>query len=146
MADARTGAVRPDPAVLAWMRLARIYQKVDRASAAAMRARGLSVGQFDVIAQVGAHPGITQQALADALLVTKGNVTQLLDRLEAAGLLCRRQEGRANRVTLTAEGERLWAEAVPAQEALVAEKMAGLSHSEQRALLGLLGKLDRGLT
>jgi DNA-binding MarR family transcriptional regulator len=127
------------------MRLARVYQKVDRASAAAMRARGLSVGQFDVLAQVRAHPGITQQALADALLVTKGNVTQLLDRLEAAGLLCRRQEGRANRVTLTDEGQRLAAAAVPAQEALVAARLAVLTADEQRALQRLLRKVDRAL-
>ena len=145
MAGARAGAVRRDPAVLAWMRLARVYQKVDRASAAAMRAHRLSVGQFDVIAQVGARPGITQQALAEALLVTKGNVTQLLDRLEAAGLLCRRQEGRANRVTLTDEGRRLWEAAVPKQEELVAEQLGALNEQEQRTLLGLLRKVDRAL-
>jgi DNA-binding MarR family transcriptional regulator len=133
-------------AVAAWLRLARVYHKVDRASAAALRGRGLSVAQFDVLAQVGAHPGITQQELADALLVTKGNVCQILDRLEAAGRLVRRQEGRANRVLLTAAGRRLHDEAVPAQEALVAEQMAALTPDEQRALLGLLRKLDRALT
>jgi DNA-binding MarR family transcriptional regulator len=145
VAGARAGAVKRDPAVLAWMRLARVYQKVDRASAAAMRAQGLSVGQFDVLAQVGAHPGITQQALADALLVTKGNVTQLLDRMEATGLLCRRQDGRANRVTLTDLGQRLAADAVPAQEALVAERLAALTADERRTLLHLLRKLDQAL-
>ena len=40
-------------AVLAWMRLARVYQKVDRASAAHLRRWGLSVAQFDVLARVG---------------------------------------------------------------------------------------------
>jgi DNA-binding MarR family transcriptional regulator len=131
------------PALLAWLRLARVYHKVDRASVAAMRQRGLTLAQFDVLAQVGAHPGATQQELADALLVTKGNVCQLLDRLEAAGLLVRRQEGRANRVSLTAEGRRLHDAAVPAQETLVAERFAALSPNEQRQLLGLLRKLDR---
>jgi DNA-binding MarR family transcriptional regulator len=137
---------RLDPAVLAWLRLARVYQKIDRASFAAMRGRGLSLGQFDVLAQVGAHPGITQQGLADALLVTKGNVCQLLDRMEAADLLVRRQEGRTNRVSLTDAGRRLHDDLVPAQEALIAEKMAALDRPEQHNLLELLRKLDRALT
>jgi DNA-binding MarR family transcriptional regulator len=137
---------RLDPAVLAWLRLARVYQKIDRASFAAMRLRGLSLGQFDVLAQVGAHPGITQQGLADALLVTKGNVCQLLDRMEAAGLLVRRQEGRTNRVSLTEAGRRLHDDLVPAQEALIAAKIAALDRPEQHHLLELLRKLDRALT
>jgi DNA-binding MarR family transcriptional regulator len=135
----------PDVAVLAWLRLARVYQKVDRASVAGMRRRGLSLPQFDVLAQVGAHPGMTQQELADALLVTKGNVCQLLDRMEAAGLVARRQEGRTNRVSLTAEGQRLFDEAVPVQERLVAERLAALTPAEQHRLLGLLRKLDQAL-
>ena len=133
-------------ATLAWLRLARVFQKIDRANVTAMRCRGLSTAQFDVIAQVGTHPGATQQELADALLVTKGNVTQLLDRMEATGLLCRRQDGRANRVTLTDLGQRLAANAVPAQEALVAERLAALNADERRTLLHLLRRLDQALT
>ena len=132
-------------AVAGWLRLARVYHKVDRASAAALRRRGLTVAQFDVLAQVGAHPGVTQQELADALLVTKGNICQLLDRMEAAGLLARRQEGRANRVVLTDAGRRLRDGAVPAQEALVAEQLASLDPAERRQLLTVLRKLDRAL-
>ena len=133
------------PAVLAWLRLARVYHKVDRASAIMLRGRGLSVPQFDVLAQVGAHPGVTQQELADALLVTKGNICQLLDRMETAGLLARRQEVRANRVVLTDAGRRLRDGAVPAQEALVAEQLASLDPAERRQLLAVLRKLDRAL-
>src|SRR6185312_3683449 len=82
------------PAVLAWLRLARVYQKIDRASAEQLRRWGLSVAQFDVLAHIGAREGLSQQQLADSLLVTKGNVTQLLHRLEHDGLVRRCQEGR----------------------------------------------------
>jgi DNA-binding MarR family transcriptional regulator len=102
--------------------------------------------QFDVLAQVGAHPGITQQGLADPRLVTKGNVCQLFDRMEAAGLLVRRHEGRTNRVPLTDPGRRVHDEVVPAQEALIAEKMAALDRPGQDRLQELLRKLDRALT
>src|SRR5579883_3495574 len=99
--------------VVTWMRLARVFQKVDRASAEHLRHWRLSVAQFDVLAQVGSAEGITQQELADRLLVTKGNICQLLDRLEQAGLISRRQEGRVNHLALTDAGQRLYREVVP---------------------------------
>src|SRR5215472_6216652 len=130
-----------EPSVLAWIRLARIFQKIDRASAEHLRAWGLSVAQFDVIAQVGSAEGITQQELADKLLVTKGNICQLLDRLERHGLIRRHQQGRVNHLFLTEAGQHLYAEAVPAQEAFIAETFSTRAAEEQAQLLGILRKL-----
>lgn len=134
-----------EPSVLAWIRLARIFQKIDRASAEHLRAWGLTVAQFDMIAQVGSAEGITQQELADKLLVTKGNICQLLDRLERHGLMRRRQEGRTNRLFLTSAGQRLYQQALPAQEAFIAAQFSALSPEEQAQLLALLRKLDHAL-
>lgn len=133
------------PAVLAWLRMARVFQKMERASTEHLRKWDLSVAQFDVIAQVGTAGGMTQQELADRLLVTKGNVCQLLDRLERRGLICRHQEGRANHVFLTEEGQRLRAQVVPAQERLIAEQFSALSTEVQYSLLATLRRLDRSL-
>jgi DNA-binding MarR family transcriptional regulator len=129
------------------MRLARVYHKIDRATAEHLRAHDLSVAQFDVLAQVGAREGITQKELAAALLVTKGNVCQLLDRMEARGLVERRPArfGRGNHLYLTEAGRGLRNSAVPAQEDLVAGRFAALSPAEQQQLLDLLRKLDRSL-
>lgn len=131
--------------MLAWLRLARVFQKIDSASAALFRRHGLNTAQFDVLAKVGAAPGITQQDLADALLVTKGNISQLLDRMERERLVARRQRGRANGLFLTERGQELFDTVVPRQEALIAELIAPLAPDEQLQLLGLLRKLDRGL-
>src|SRR5687768_7913163 len=98
---------RADRSVRAWLRLVRVFQKVEQSSQEEMRQEGLTVGQFDVLAQVGAAEGATQQQVADALLVTKSNVCQLLDRMERAGLVERRQDGRMNHLYLTPEGRRL---------------------------------------
>jgi DNA-binding MarR family transcriptional regulator len=125
--------------------LMRVYQKVDRASAEHLRAWGLSVAQFDVLARVGAGEGIKQQEVADSLLVTKGNVCQLLDKMEARGLILRRREGRTNRLFLTVAGRRLYDEAVPAQETMISERFSALSEEEQTHLHELLRKLDRSL-
>ena len=133
------------PGLLAWLRLMRVFQKVDRALGDQLGAWGLSVGQFDVLARVGAAEGIVQQELADSLLVTKGNVCQLLDRMEGRGLILRRRESRNKRVFLTQEGRRLFDEVIPTHEALIVGWFSALSRAEQEQLHELLRKLDRAL-
>ena len=132
-------------AVLAWLRLYRVVQKIDRAQSAHLRAWDLNTAQFDVLAHVGAHKGITQQELADSLLVTKGNISQLLDRMEKLDLLKRCQERRNNTLLLTEKGEELYERVVPAIEKLIEEQFTALSASEIANLLGLARKLDRAL-
>ncbi|GAB4426324.1 MAG: MarR family transcriptional regulator [Chloroflexi bacterium OHK40] len=132
-------------AVLAWLRLARVYQKIDGHSERRFRAAGLNTAQFDVLATVGGHSGITQQELAKTLLVTKGNISQLLTRMERQGLIERRQEGRRNCLSLTEQGRALYAALVPQHEAYIAGLFAMLAPDEQAELLRLLRKLDRSL-
>src|SRR6266511_557622 len=107
---------RPGISVRLWLRLVRVFQKIDQALASELRRGGLTGGQFDVLAQAGAAEGSTQQQVADALLVTKSNVCQLLDRMERAGLVERQQHGRMNHLRLTEEGKRLYQRVVPAHE------------------------------
>jgi DNA-binding MarR family transcriptional regulator len=140
----RGGSLRR-ASVLAWLRLLRVSQKVERDLAGQLRLWGLNSAQFDVLAHVGADEGITQQELADSLLVTKGNVAQLLDRMEKRGLIERRSQGRTNRLFLTDKGRRTFGEVVPAHEALIDELLSALSEKEQRQLFELLRKLDRAL-
>ncbi len=132
-------------AIPAWLRLVRVFQKVDRASVDLLRKWDLSVAQFDVLVQVGNVDGITQQRLADQLLVTKGNVCQLLDRMEERGLLVRQQEGRANHIHLTEKGRALRAETLPAQERLIDGIFAALPYAQQASLLASLRRLDHTL-
>ncbi|HEU5330745.1 MAG: MarR family winged helix-turn-helix transcriptional regulator [Thermomicrobiales bacterium] len=132
-------------AVLAWLRLTHIYQRVDRATAVRLRAADLSVAQFDVLVHLGAAEGLTQQELADSLLVTKGNISQLIAKMERRGLIRRCQDGRAMNLFLTDEGRRLRETAVPAHEAWLTGQFAGLTAEETRTLLTLLRKLDHSL-
>jgi DNA-binding MarR family transcriptional regulator len=130
---------------MAWMRLVRVFQKVERASADHLRCRDLSMAQFDMLAHVGAAEGSTQQELADSLLVTKGNVCQLIDRMEKSGLLVRKQDGRSNRLFLTDAGRELFADVVPEHEQGIAGMLSALTPDEQAQLLALLRKLDHAL-
>lgn len=139
------GRTRLDVGVLAWMRLARVFHKIHQSSTERLREAGLSFGQFDILAQVGAREGATQQDVADALLVSKSNVCQLLDRMEDAGLVERRQRGRAKQIFLTAAGRSVYATQVPAHERHIAELLSALPCDEQRQLLRLLRTVDHAL-
>jgi DNA-binding MarR family transcriptional regulator len=131
--------------VVTWLRLARVFHKGERTLIGQLRCFDLSLAQFDVLAQLGAAEGITQQELADKLLVTKGNVTQLLDRMTTCGLLTRRQDGRANRLYLTEKGRHLYLTAIPAHEEEIAKLFTTLTPEELVTLATLLRKLDRAL-
>jgi DNA-binding MarR family transcriptional regulator len=133
------------PGLLAWLRLVRVFQKVDRVSSESLRCRQLSPAQLDVLAKVGSAEGISQQELANALLVTKGNVCQLLDKMENTGLLERRPDGRVNRLFLTDQGRRVHDDIVPRHDEMLAEQFNALSDSDQRELLRLLRQLDHAL-
>lgn len=131
--------------VVTWLRLLRIYQKIDRRTAETMKVWNLSASRFDVLNHAGAHEGRTQQELADVLLVTKGNVTQLLDAMEADRLLYRQKEGRTNRIYLTDCGRQLRESSLRAHEAQISAEFSILAPEEQETLLHLLRKLDRHL-
>jgi DNA-binding MarR family transcriptional regulator len=144
----RTDAPRADAmrrlGVALWTRLARSYVRNIRLAEGRLRGWDLSVAQFDVLAQVGAHERIAQQELAQRLLVTQGAITQLLDKLERRGLIERCPDGRLKRLALTEAGRRLRDSVVPGQEQFQVEQFAALSYEEQRQLLALLCKLQRG--
>lgn len=130
--------------VTLWARLARIYGSNMRLAEERLRDWDINVAQFDVLAHVGAHEGITQRELAQRLLVTQGNITQLLDKLERRGIIQRCPDGRVNRLTLTEAGRCLHESVVPNQERFQAEQFAALTAEEQRQLLALLRKLQHG--
>src|SRR3954467_12766104 len=98
------------------MRLARVYHKIQRRETAHLAKYNLTLAQFDVLAQLSANEGITQQRLADVLLVTKGNVCGLADRMSDQGWIERRadpEDRRSNLLYMTAKGKALADQVVP---------------------------------
>ncbi|MBC8076842.1 MAG: MarR family transcriptional regulator [Chloroflexales bacterium] len=138
------------PVLLAWLHLIRISSKIDRRATEQLADESfdLTLAQFDVLAKLSVQQGMTQQDLAERLLVTKGNVCGLIDRLSAKGLVKRcdnPEDRRSNRLFLTEEGQRLIAQVIPAHEALIIEQFRALSDDEQQALHTLLRRVDRSL-
>jgi DNA-binding MarR family transcriptional regulator len=85
----------------------------------------------------------TMGDLATELLCDASNVTQLVGRLEARGLVTREpdpDDGRARRVSITAAGRRQ-RRAIERVFTFPAERMGRLSDAEQRQLHELLAKV-----
>ncbi|KHF40399.1 MarR family winged helix-turn-helix transcriptional regulator [Halalkalibacter okhensis] len=128
--------------LLLWFRLARFYNQSNRLSNQHVKKWGLTIAQFDLLAQVGARQPISQQELADKLLVSKGNITQMLTKMEKLELIMRKQEWRTKLLTLTEKGQQLYEEVVPIQESFQAAQFQKLDRMEQKQLLAILKKLE----
>ncbi|MCL7749386.1 MarR family winged helix-turn-helix transcriptional regulator [Halalkalibacter alkaliphilus] len=127
--------------LLLWFRLARFYNQSNRLSNQHLKKWGLTIAQFDLLAQVGALQPISQQELADKLLVSKGNITQMLAKMEKLELILRKQEWRTKRISLTTKGQRLYEEVIPLQESFQAAQFEKLDRTEKKQLLSILKKL-----
>jgi DNA-binding MarR family transcriptional regulator len=124
------------------LRLVRVHQKVERTAMEHLRQWNVSVPQFDILAHVGAAEGITQQELAAARLTTKGNLSQILDHMERDGIVRRERDGHVKRIWLNDAGRQLFAEVVPAHEAVITAQFCALTPEDQDQLLRLLRILD----
>ena len=128
--------------VTTWLRF---HNRLERRMAEALGVHGLTLPQFDVLATLWHGEGITQQELAERLLVTKGNVVGLIDRVSLAGWVERRpdpEDRRANRLHLTDAGRKLLAEAWPDQIALSEKIFGSLDENELRQMHGFLVRLE----
>ncbi|HVS53902.1 MAG TPA: MarR family transcriptional regulator [Opitutaceae bacterium] len=117
-----------------------------RESQRLFRPLGLTGAQFNVLNILAdEREGMSQRELGDRLVVDRSNVTGLLDRLEKAGLVQRRDhpgDRRVYRVSLTPAGRRLWARAQPRYLDVLAQVTRGLTAAEMRACLGALQHLE----
>lgn len=135
--------------VLSWLHLVRVHDQIAQQERKLLAGHGLSVAQFDVLSHLADVDGLSQTELARRLLVTKGNVGGLIDRLERDGLVERQHDPGDRRsycLHLTEAGRQAFEAAAPELEALLAEQFGTLSDEEQRELLRLLARLDRSLT
>lgn len=121
-----------DPAVArAWIALLTAYGRVTRAlSAELMDASGMSLADFDVLAQLARREGyaLRMSELAEAVLISKSGLTRRIDRLAVNGWVTRRrctEDGRVHWATLTPLGLRTFKAVAPAHLAAVAERFGG---------------------
>jgi len=144
--DARTLL---DPTVArAWIAFLTAYGRVTRAlSAELMDGAGMSLADFDVMAQLAGADGyaLRMSELADAALISKSGLTRRVDRLAVNGWVTRRrctEDGRVHWATLTPLGVRAFRSAAPGHLRAVAERFgASLPASEMDRLTRDLMKI-----
>jgi DNA-binding MarR family transcriptional regulator len=123
----------------------RVQSRIERRMNATLAVHGISLPQFDVLATLAHGEGITQQELAGHLLVSKGNVVGLIDRVSAAGWVERRpdpEDRRANRLYLTDSGRRILDAAWPCQSALIHRIFGTLTKPELQALHAMIIRVE----
>jgi len=138
------GAVKPH-GFTAWLQLVRAYNFIEARISADLRDDDLTLAQFDALVALAKRGAISQQELADHLLVTKGNVVGLIDRLSARGLVERQAsetDRRVNRLQITPEGRAAVDRSLPRQLKLIAHLMTALSPAEAATLQDLLARLS----
>ncbi len=116
-----------------WVAVARACQAVERALSQALVPLGLKTAHLDMMMNIHRHPGMSQQALADKLLVGRSNITMLLPQMEKRGLVRRdadKRDKRVLRLFLTDEGDALLQKALKIHFELVERIMADTPESE----------------
>ena len=144
------GAAREELSLRVWLRLlAATNVGVERLRRGLREQFEVTLPAFDLLAQVDRAPaGPTMSELSRRLMVTKGNVTDLVLRVEEKGLVERRpdeRDGRVQHVHLTRAGEALLARMLPVHHAVLADLMAGVDPSRLSLLHEHLGDLKRAV-
>lgn len=92
--------------------------------------------------------GLSVKQLLEYLLVSRQNLTPVLDRLESAGLVERvrdEADGRKRQIRLTANGREVWGRMRGDIERYYASALEGFSLEESFLLMRLLERLGKGL-
>jgi MarR family 2-MHQ and catechol resistance regulon transcriptional repressor len=131
-----------------WIALARCYATYSKAVASTVQEHGLTLPQFGALEALYHLGPLSLGELADKLLVTGGNVTYVMDRLESQGLVTRFRSEDDRRVVhgrLTEEGRELVARVFPEHAGHIEHLCRHLDATEQQELRRLLKRLGKGI-
>lgn len=125
--------------------LVRVVHLIGLAGAQELRRDDLTPAQYQILVLLHRRPRVVQRELTEVLGVTKGNISQLLTRLQDAGLVDRVTEGAANRIALTADGEALVRRLMPAHQRFLQRSFGALTPDELTVLADLTTRLEASL-
>lgn len=148
-----TGPERLDVANRMFLRLYQASNLLHKTGTRAVSAFGATTQQWAVLGALSRPAvhgrGMTVKELIAFLMVSRQNLTAVLDRLDVAGLVERVRtagDGRLRHVRLTPEGDRIWAAMQPGIQAYYSEALAGFSTADALHLFRLLDRLRGSLS
>lgn len=144
----RTWGPEEEQALRLWISLARSYQTFARAVGTKITEYGLTMPQFGILEALLHLGPLTLGDLAEKLLVTGGNVTYVMDRLEDDGLVYRERCGDDRRVIyakLTPKGREIIESTFPGHAEFILSLVEHLDPEDREEARRLLKKLGLGL-
>ena len=143
------GALADRSSVRLWLRLLSCAMAIEKDVQRRLAERGATLPRFDVLAALDRHPaGMTMGALSGALLVSNGNVTQLVQKLARDGLVRiapSPADRRASIVRLTGRGRADFAGLATAHHDWIDALVAGMDGEARESLYHALGDLKRSI-
>ena len=143
---------RIDKVLHVWVRLIRAHDKLVGKVEATVKAKGFPpIAWYDVLLELSREGGrkLRPVELEKELLVAQYNLSRLLDRMEAAGLVERtacQGDGRGQMIALTPEGRAMQKRIWPVYRDAIEEHLApGLPEKDIEQLAKLLGAIGGGL-
>jgi DNA-binding MarR family transcriptional regulator len=139
-----------DPHLAAWRSVLNAHAALVAGVERALAARGLPpLAWYDLLWAVRRAPGrrIRMSELAESLTISRGGLTKLFDRLEAAGLVARApaaDDGRGLFAVLTPAGNEMLRKMWPVYERVLRETFVpAISEREAKAIANGLGRAAR---
>ncbi len=145
---AREWSASAERALKLWVALARCYATFSRAVDGKIHEYGLTTPQFGVLEALYHLGPLSLGELADKLLVTGGNITYVMDRLEAQGLVYRDrlvEDRRVVKAKLTERGRDLIESVFPPHAEYIEHLTSHLDATEAETLRALLKKLGHSI-
>ncbi len=144
---------RFDVANRLFLRLYQASNLMHKTGTRAVSAFGATTQQWAVLGALSRpavrEPGMTVKQLMAFLLVSRQNLSAVLDRLETAGLVRRTRnpgDGRLRHVRLTPEGDRTWTRMLGSIRCYYQDALAGFTTEECVQLFRLLDRLKDSLS
>lgn len=124
------------PAELLVRATALLYTKASKITDAFFAGFGITVAQYNVLALLAEEDNhINQLTISKRMLVSQGNMTRILDKLVAAGLIRRTEDTQDRRhkcISITPKGRSLHGKIKPAYERLLHRLPQALPESVQQ--------------
>jgi DNA-binding MarR family transcriptional regulator len=127
-----------------WLEVGRTNLKVHRLLNLMLGEVDLSLAQHEILLNIRRDSGLTQKELSDQLLVVKSNVTALIKKLEARGLVLRKSDpddSRIKRLSLTRAGDKLVQQSFALQNQVVKAMVSVMSDAELRQMADVMARV-----
>jgi DNA-binding MarR family transcriptional regulator len=143
------GALADRSSVRVWLRLLSCTMAIEKDVQRRFAERGATLARFDVLAALDRERmGMTMGALSRALLVSNGNVTQLVQKLARDGLVRiapSPADKRASIVRLTARGRAEFTGLAAAHHDWIDGLVGGMDGEAREKLYHALGELKQSI-